>query len=910
MKTFYDKTELSISSDITDKSAVSEILARIDDTLPPLAGIIFGAMVLKDTSVHAMTWEHLGSVLAPKVIGSRNLEECLGERALDFLLFCSSVINVVGNPGQAAYRAANAYMTSLAFQRRMKGKQTAVIHMGPVAGSGYIARQIEEASSGVISTRSGLRQMSQSDIFHMIAEGIELASKSPLLSAEVDPQIAFGLDIAHRALPSHVRPAWLKDPRLQAFSAGIDNQHDQQTGDLGSRAPLKDRMAATTSQQQLLKIVQGSSYPVFFSSFDLTDFRPECLFEKFQFLMRLHDITLHDFLQLRTDDMAIHSLMAVDIRSWLMDNFKASIPVFEILSGISMENLAQSISNLIPAHLTPKMVNDKLAEGSCDSFPEVKRPVNEKIEDLRDDTVGPPFPSTQIQVEDTTNKPSANPKAERTMSVENNNDQNGNEHPSNGATSAPKSVDVQFVRQHKLTAIQSMFWMAEHISEDKTILNHTAIYRVHGSIRIHDLRSAVISLVDRHESLRTAFREDEHGRVTQCVMAKGCVELEVRHITTEKQRSDECSILRKWNYDLRSGRAIRFILLRGNSEVGTYLLIGAHHLIIDGLCQRIVVSNLGALYERRGFLLDRHVQQYLDWAASQEIPATTQKWARNLDFWKTELGVIPDPLPLTRARHQFRRALTSFDDSRVDVQIPNEIVRKVWEAARVCKSSPFHVYLAAFATLLSNLLDDSDAASRRDICIGTADANRGDSNSLESIGCYINLLPLVFRGSILQGCCSSESLIKQAKSIALKAMQHAVPFETILTALKISRTLNHTPIFQAFLDYRQGSSRNAQQLGNCSIELLELDLGRTLYDISIDITDAESLEQHAVLMLGAHSALYTMEDATVLASCYIDVLDTLVSDLNSKITEVGAWTAISVQPSIDRKTSLSDLDNM
>ncbi|KAF2228301.1 hypothetical protein BDZ85DRAFT_210823 [Elsinoe ampelina] len=815
-------------NDITDKTAVSQILAQIDGTMPPLAGIIFGAMVLKDTSVQAMTWEDLSVVLAPKVTGSRNLDECLGERALDFLLFCSSIVNVVGNPGQAAYRAANAYMTSLAFQRCVKGKKTAVVHMGPVTGSGYMAREVEEGSSGVSSTRSGLRPMSENDIFQIFAEGIELATKSAVSSAEIDPQIGFGLEIAHRSLPSHVRPDWLTDPRLQAFSAMIDTQHDDAKESSGSRVPLKDQMAVTTSKQQLLQIVQ------------------ECLFEKIQLLMGFQDTTLHDFLLLRTDDMAIHSLMAVDIRSWLMNTFKASVPVFEILSGISMGNLAQSITNLIPVHLTPKMVDDTLKEEARESFPEAERLVDEQIKVVQDDTGRSPSPSIQIQLNDGNNQSLADSRAHDTMTMEENNARDGGDRTSDEVPATPTSTEPQFVREHKLTAIQSMFWMAESISEDKTILNHTATYRVHGLIKIHDLRSAIISLVDRHQSLRTAFREDEDGRVTQYVMAKGHVDLEVRHITSEKQRLDECSSLKKWKYDLQSGRAIRFVLLKGIREVDTYLLIGAHHLIIDGLCQRIVVRDLVALYEKRGFSLNRNVQQYLDWAASQDAPATTLKWARNLDFWKAELGAIPGPLPLTRARHQLRRPLTVFNDNRLEVQIPNRIVRKVWEAARVCRASPFHVYLAAFAALLSTLIDDSDATSRRDVCIGTADANRGDPDSIDSVGCYINLLPLVFRGSLLEASSSCESLIQHAKSVTLQAMKHAIPFDTMLTALQISRTLTHTPVFQAFLDYRQGSSRKAQKLGDCSIELLELDLGRTLYDISIDINDAETPESGKV----------------------------------------------------------------
>jgi polyketide synthase PksN len=49
-------------------------------------------------------------VLAPKVAGLINLDNASRDMALDFFILFSSTSAVFGNPGQADYSAANAFM--------------------------------------------------------------------------------------------------------------------------------------------------------------------------------------------------------------------------------------------------------------------------------------------------------------------------------------------------------------------------------------------------------------------------------------------------------------------------------------------------------------------------------------------------------------------------------------------------------------------------------------------------------------------------------------------------------------------------------------------------------------------------------------------------------------------------------
>lgn len=63
------------------------------------------------------TQEEFKEVMAPKVAGVVNLDQATKELDLDFFIFFSSIAGIMGNPGQADYAAANAFMDAYAFYR-------------------------------------------------------------------------------------------------------------------------------------------------------------------------------------------------------------------------------------------------------------------------------------------------------------------------------------------------------------------------------------------------------------------------------------------------------------------------------------------------------------------------------------------------------------------------------------------------------------------------------------------------------------------------------------------------------------------------------------------------------------------------------------------------------------------------
>jgi polyketide synthase PksN len=103
--------------DVTDSKAVAGLIDDIRHEFNRLHGIIHAAGMVKDNFIIKKTREEFLAVLAPKVAGVVNLDQASQDLQLDFFLLCSSLAGAMGNPGQADYSTANAFMDAFAGYR-------------------------------------------------------------------------------------------------------------------------------------------------------------------------------------------------------------------------------------------------------------------------------------------------------------------------------------------------------------------------------------------------------------------------------------------------------------------------------------------------------------------------------------------------------------------------------------------------------------------------------------------------------------------------------------------------------------------------------------------------------------------------------------------------------------------------
>ena len=150
-------------ADVSDGEAVEAMLGRIGERLPPLAGVIHGAGVLSDAALANQDRERFARVMAPKMLGGWHLHRATRGLDLDLFVVFTSVVGVLGNPGQASYAAANAFLDRLAAHRRSLGLAGQAVAWGAWSGLGMTEEQrgrtagrMRAAGQGWLSPMQGL----------------------------------------------------------------------------------------------------------------------------------------------------------------------------------------------------------------------------------------------------------------------------------------------------------------------------------------------------------------------------------------------------------------------------------------------------------------------------------------------------------------------------------------------------------------------------------------------------------------------------------------------------------------------------------------------------------------------------------------------------------------------------------
>ncbi|WP_113049889.1 SDR family NAD(P)-dependent oxidoreductase [Paenibacillus polymyxa] len=103
--------------DITDRNTVTSLLESIQKEFGRVHGIIHCAGIIHDNFILKKSREEFIEVLGPKVQGLVHLDEASSGQDLDFFVLFSSISGSMGNPGQADYATANAFMDAYAAYR-------------------------------------------------------------------------------------------------------------------------------------------------------------------------------------------------------------------------------------------------------------------------------------------------------------------------------------------------------------------------------------------------------------------------------------------------------------------------------------------------------------------------------------------------------------------------------------------------------------------------------------------------------------------------------------------------------------------------------------------------------------------------------------------------------------------------
>jgi acyl transferase domain-containing protein/NADPH:quinone reductase-like Zn-dependent oxidoreductase/acyl carrier protein len=302
----------SVKCDVADeastRAALSEIKAK---GLPMIKGVIQATVALRDSTLDTMTAEVFNSVLQSKSRGTLNLQRVFAPEDLTFFISLSSAVNIIGTAGQANYNAGNSVQDALA-------------QFNETSNCFYISLNIGTIEDATVNNQA-------------IVQSLRRQGLSPVRPEELLAFFEYAMSADAREAGCHQAVIGFTPESLAGTTATNGTAHTlmfthvRQT----ARAEMKNDTAMQTKTFKDV-IVETSDQD------EISLFVAKVIGKKLADLVAIDaaDVSLSSSIM----DFGLDSLIAIELRNWIMREFDAPIQSSEVLDSPDIWSLAQKVT--------------------------------------------------------------------------------------------------------------------------------------------------------------------------------------------------------------------------------------------------------------------------------------------------------------------------------------------------------------------------------------------------------------------------------------------------------------------------------------------------------------------------------------------------------------------------------------
>ncbi|PSN67767.1 lovastatin nonaketide synthase [Corynespora cassiicola Philippines] len=298
------------SCNVARKEDVDALLQTKLTGLPPIRGVIHGAMILKDKLFDNMEVSDWTQVIESKVQGAWNFHHALKSTALDFFIVYSSSAAAIGGRGQTAYAAANSFLDAFAQYRRSLGLPGASLGPTAVSDAGFLFENADMWSD--VQRNIGESYITEAEVLSLLEATLDGTAQ-----ASCNNHIITGVDISPLNPQFWATDAKYKHLRLEAEAT----------------AALLNNGARSVSWNAALRAAESRS--------DAEKIVCDGLVEK---IAKTVGLELEEIDPTRNlSSYALDSLTAIDVRNFISREFESTMQVLELLASGTIQTLAKAV---------------------------------------------------------------------------------------------------------------------------------------------------------------------------------------------------------------------------------------------------------------------------------------------------------------------------------------------------------------------------------------------------------------------------------------------------------------------------------------------------------------------------------------------------------------------------------------
>lgn len=409
-------------------------------------------------------------------------------------------------------------------------------------------------------------------------------------------------------------------------------------------------------------------------------------------------------------------------------------------------------------------------------------------------------------------------------------------------TKIPKTEGLSY---YPLSSSQKRLWILSQFDEVNVAYNMPIVLEFKGELNYESLVNAFNNLIKRHEILRTVFKENEKGEVSQYVLPFENVNFKITYKGLEEIKNEEIIVLDQikedfdTNFNLESGPLLKASIyqVEKGKWIFSYVM---HHIISDGWSMDILINELLKGYNDYNKLGESTIKeeleiQYKDYAVWQQSQLKENKLEAQKDFWTKQFeGEIP---VLQLPEDKLRPEVQTYNGKLIKTRISAAIVNKLKHQANEEGATLFISLLTVVKVLLHRY------TNAEDIIIGSPIANREHADLENQIGFYLNTLALRTK---FKSTHTFKELLQKVKQNTLEAYKHQTyPFDELINDINIRKDMSRSALFDVMVVLQNATSNNLIQNKEYRVDGLhisnfhELDYKVSKFDLSFNFIEID-----------------------------------------------------------------------
>lgn len=450
---------------------------------------------------------------------------------------------------------------------------------------------------------------------------------------------------------------------------------------------------------------------------------------------------------------------------------------------------------------------------------------------------------------------------------------------------------------------QSRIWLPTRQKGLDTAYNLPDAYLLNGVVDEAAFGEALLSMAERHESLRTTFLFDENGlqqKIHRTVPGHNYHYTDLSGLPEESVQEQTTAMIHtylRWEFDLEKGPLWKadLVKLHGNKYL---LLICFHHIICDEWSLLLFIEDFLTFYSIHAGISTSPVAplpvQYKDYSVWKR--SLTDTWQKEEAFWVNQFS---GQLPVLQLPYDGIKTGMAGIEQKVITTVGVELLQQLKAFSNKQECTLFITLLTLFNVFLHKI------SGQEDIIVGTITSGRDNPDLDRLIGYFVNTLALRNR---IQPDQDLVTLLQDVKERTLEAFMHqGYEFEELIRKISSDRSYGANPLFDVLFEFQNAITIDSPLFSISSFAYEYRPVAK--FDLNVSITEESDT---LTIVWNYDSSLFSGSTILQLAHYYLETITRLLRQPGLPVSQVDLLNsdhALQPVPHLAGEPSTSGLFN-